>query len=268
MNPHDPAELEPERVASMLGSAAWRVTGGGTTGSTNDDAKVLARAGDPGGVAVLASRQTAGRGRFDREWESPRGGVYVSMLLRPPLMPSALGGVPLVAGVATIEALRSLDTGLSGALVLKWPNDVLADGRKLAGILVESAVSGDRLDWLVIGVGVNVQRPSGVEPDRAASLEEFVSQGSWALDRDRIAAALLESVAELMALLVGEGLERLLPGYVELSGDIGREVVVRDPIGAVAAEGTVTGFDAQGRLLLSGPGGPQRVSAGEVTLRG
>jgi BirA family transcriptional regulator, biotin operon repressor / biotin---[acetyl-CoA-carboxylase] ligase len=261
-------ELDPGRVASLVRSRGWRVMGGGPTGSTNDDARAFARAGDPGHVAVIAASQSAGRGRFAREWDSPVGGVYVSVLDRADMSAAALGAISPTAGVALAEALLSLDRGLSGDLALKWPNDLLAGGRKVAGILVESSVSGDRVDWLVVGVGVNVMRSSASTLEGAATIEEFVAQDSPALDRERIAAAVIDAMAGVMSLSRdGDGFCRVRTEYVGLSADLGRDVVVRDRVGTAVGHGIVTGFDADGRLLLDEGGVTRAFSAGEVSLR-
>ena len=264
--------LAPQLVAVYLApreGGSWRLAGGGVTGSTNDDARGLARLGDPGGVAVLATVQTAGRGRFDRVWESPDGGVYLSVLVRPRIDPARAGAVPLVAGVSVVRALQSLDAGLLGVLRLKWPNDVLADGRKLAGILVESSVSAGVLEWLVIGVGLNVIRPGeGSDPSRAY-VSDLVAAGSPALEQARVAAALLDLLRDHLEVVTRDpdDVGHLSDDYRELSGDVGRSVAVRDRTGAVVAEGVVTGFAADGALLLDTAEGPASVAAGEVTLR-
>ena len=265
--------LAPRRVAQHLRPrrrGRWRLTGGGVTGSTNDDAKELGRAGDLGGVAVLATEQTAGRGRFDRTWQSPGGGVYLSALVRPELDPAAAGVAALTAGLGVVTALSWLDAALAGSLSLKWPNDVLAHGGKLAGVLVESSVNAGRLEWLVIGIGINVLREPGTAPDGRTFISDLVDPGSLALEPARVAAAVLDVLKEDLALLTtpGEGFVAMLPEYQALSADVGRAVVVRDRAGEIVAEGLITGFDAEGALLLSTASGPQRVTAGEVTLRG
>ncbi|HSB61325.1 MAG TPA: biotin--[acetyl-CoA-carboxylase] ligase [Vicinamibacteria bacterium] len=118
--------------------------------STSDRLKARARDGAPEWTAVQALEQTAGRGRQGRAWASPAGGVYLSVLLRPRF--ESLGLIPLAAGVAVAEALG--EQGIETEL--KWPNDVLAAGRKLAGILAEASSSGSGLDWVVLGLGINV----------------------------------------------------------------------------------------------------------------
>src|SRR6266568_1323624 len=123
-------------------------------GSTSDLLKEKAREGAPEWAAVLADEQTGGRGRQGRAWASPPGGLYLSVLLRPRFAPASL--IPLAAGVAVVEALG--EHGVTAEL--KWPNDVLAGGRKLAGILAEASSSSSGLEWVVLGVGMNLLAPA------------------------------------------------------------------------------------------------------------
>jgi len=131
------------------------------TGSTNDDAHHLAEAGAPAGTLVIAGEQTAGRGRAGRLWRSPPGAsLSMSLILRPQGLPLAsLGTLAMLGGLAAAEALE-VATGVKTEL--KWPNDVLLNRRKVGGVLVETAVAGDRLLYAVVGIGVNVGR--GAEP--------------------------------------------------------------------------------------------------------
>src|SRR5512146_93191 len=127
-----------------------------TLGSTNDEAKALARAGAPDGTIVWAGEQTAGRGRRGRVWRSPPGNLYVSVVLRPDATPARAAQLGFVAALGLGDALRRL-AGPALNLRYKWPNDVLANGRKLAGILLESETSTKvRVDFVVLGLGVNI----------------------------------------------------------------------------------------------------------------
>lgn len=126
-----------------------------TIGSTNDLAAELAKEGAPEGALVLADEQTAGRGRLGRNWRMRRGsGIAMSLVMRPSqLGPAALGAMGLVGALATIEALE----GLRLEPRLKWPNDVLLEGKKVAGVLAEASWTGEALDYIVLGIGVNVK---------------------------------------------------------------------------------------------------------------
>ena len=132
-------------------------------GSTNEEAKRLAASGAAQGTIIWAREQTAGRGRQGRRWSSPRGNLYFSLILRPDRPMAEAVQISIVAAVAVGEALEAL--GGSAAVCLKWPNDVLINGSKVCGILLESAASGAKsVDWLILGIGVNVGNfPLGTE---------------------------------------------------------------------------------------------------------
>lgn len=130
-----------------------------TVGSTNDVARALASAGAPEGASVLARAQERGRGRRGRSWSSPADqGVYLSVILRPRLSVADSGWLAVLGGVSAADALEEI--GLRG-LRLKWPNDVLVGGRKIAGVLVEPRAGAERIEFAILGIGVNVAQPEG-----------------------------------------------------------------------------------------------------------
>jgi BirA family biotin operon repressor/biotin-[acetyl-CoA-carboxylase] ligase len=272
--------LAPRRVAELLAGTpaeTWRVTGGVPTASTMDDARALAAAGDPGPVVVLATAQSAGRGRLGRAWGSPAGGVYFSLLLKPAISPDALGPLPLVAGLGVAEGL---DSAFGVRVTVKWPNDLRVRGvpghgdecaspRKLGGILVESGVSGGRVDRVVVGCGLDVTPPES-PADRApgaAYLAELLPAGGPAADPAVVAAAALAGLAGALERFRRSGFEALASAYEARSDIIGTEVTVRDAAGDPVAHGTVVRFDRAGHLVLSSEGREVFVAAGEVTLR-
>jgi BirA family biotin operon repressor/biotin-[acetyl-CoA-carboxylase] ligase len=256
----------PYEVAPLLGSSAWGpLLGGGVTGSTNDDARELARNGAPDGTVVLASAQTRGRGRLGRHWDSPRGGVYLSMLLRPDVAPAEAGVLPLVVGLGVARGLESL-----GARVgLKWPNDVWMLGApgvsrgKVAGVLLESMIEGERLAWVVAGVGVDVRAEGAASP--GAAYLELLPGGAPPLAV--VAAAVLDGVAEVAERFEAGGFAAVAGEYSLRSVLTGEDVTVSDASGRPIAAGRVTGVDESGRLVLEGADGSHALSAGDVTLR-
>lgn len=250
----------PDEVAPLLRSAPWRdLRGGGVTGSTNDDAKALAAAGALDGTVVLARAQERGRGRMGREWVSPAGGVYVSVVLRPPI---AVHDAPPLALAAALGV--SLGLGRLGVECgLKWPNDVLLGGGKLAGVLLEVAAEADALVWAVVGAGVNV-RPARRRVAGAAYLADAIDPPPGLA---AVAAALLDGLADTYADLLAGGFAALREEYERRLVLVGREVSVRDRNGDLVAGGVARGVDEWGRLLVDGPGGTAAVAAGEVTLR-
>jgi BirA family transcriptional regulator, biotin operon repressor / biotin---[acetyl-CoA-carboxylase] ligase len=145
-----------EEISARLGLAA-PVRFEEVTGSTNATCASLAAAGAPEWTLVAAAHQTAGRGRLDRAWRDRMGSALLfSVLLRPAVDPAAAGLIPLLAGVATVEAARDVAGAAAGC---KWPNDVLVAERKAAGILAESSFDGGRMNHLVLGIGVNLGEP-------------------------------------------------------------------------------------------------------------
>jgi len=246
----------PEEVWPRLGDLLWvECTGGPQTRSTNDDAKRLAQAGAGEGTIVIAGRQSGGRGRFGRTWASPEGGVYASVVLRPPLAPSELAPVALVVAVGVARGLA----GLGCEVGLKWPNDVLLGGRKLAGILVETAAEVDCVEWVVAGIGVNV---AGAAYADGACVRDAVPEAAIA----DVAAAVLDAVAGAYRVFCSGGFAAVREEYLALGTLWGRQVLVHDSLGRRVADGVAQGVDDAGALLISGDSGTLAVMAGEVTL--
>ncbi|TLM76530.1 MAG: biotin--[acetyl-CoA-carboxylase] ligase [Actinobacteria bacterium] len=254
-----PDHVLPEEVAAHLRDAMWhRIEGGLATGSTNDDAKELARGGAGEGAVVVAAEQTGGRGRFDRAWHSPAGGAYVSAVVVPPVSPSEVGPLPLVAAVGVAQGLSVLGVDAT----LKWPNDLYVGDRKLAGILVELSADSDRVLWVVVGFGLNVNRPVDA-PDNAV----YVSDLRPGLSASHVAAAALDGLATAYRAWLAAGFAPLADAYRARAYLHGRDVVVRDAAGAVRTAGVAEGIDDLGRLLVRCGSDVVPVVAGEVTLR-
>lgn len=248
------------------------------TGSTNADAVAAARSGEPEGLVVVAERQTSGRGRRGRVWQSPpRAGLATSVLLRPgeadaergwaPVPVTGYGWLPLLAGVALAEAVRLL-AELDARL--KWPNDLLVDGAKCAGVLAE-AVPGenDRPPAIVVGVGLNVTLRADELPENPTGLPATSLQlaGATATDRDPLLRALLRSLADWYERWRDAGGDAEASGlreaYLAGCATIGRQVRVLLPDGS-EAHGTATGVDADGQLLVETNAETLRLAAGDV----
>lgn len=239
-----------------------------TTGSTNADL-VNAAGSTADGTLLLAEEQTAGKGRRSRQWASPPGsGLYGSVLLRPVGVPAArLGTLTLLAGVAVVETCR--EAGVPGA-VLKWPNDVLDGGGKLAGILAEAVTTGGNGTAVVVGIGLNVTPlpvdvPPGAGALRPASLSEG---GATVTDRTELAVVLWTRLAEQERAWRAAGGDMvstaLLDRYRRYCATIGQRVRVELPAGAV--EGTARDIDGGGQLILDTADGTRVISAGDVVV--
>jgi BirA family biotin operon repressor/biotin-[acetyl-CoA-carboxylase] ligase len=229
--------------------------------STNDLARDLGRAGAPNGTVVTAEAQRKGRGRLGRSWSSPPfKNLYLSALLHP----LRRGGVPspvsLMAGVAVCDTVNEWHPA-----TIKWPNDILVDGRKLAGILTE--MDGDaREPFFVVGIGVNLNSLPDDFPEELRSKAVSLREATRAIvDRGRFAATLLNHLECRWLALQENGFPEIATAWCGYSTMIGRWVRVQEPGGEVA--GTATGLDADGALRLRLPSGVEhRVVAGDVTV--
>ncbi|MGZ3450050.1 MAG: biotin--[acetyl-CoA-carboxylase] ligase [Polyangiales bacterium] len=226
------------------------------TGSTNDDARAWAQEGAPHGAVVIADTQRNGRGRHGRAWSSPPGeSLAISIVLRPDLAPAALPPIALVAGLA---ARRAIDRRISGAR-LKWPNDVVVGMRKIAGILVEGAIAGKRVDHVVVGVGINVSRTEF--PPELAHATSLAREGASDLARDGLALDLLEALDDELAIFLRD------------PSSIGERVAAHDALLGVrlvledGARGVGDGVENDGRLRIRLENGSiVRAMAGEVRV--
>jgi BirA family biotin operon repressor/biotin-[acetyl-CoA-carboxylase] ligase len=226
-----------------------------TVDSTNRLARQLGLAGTPSGTAVVAERQTAGRGRHGRTFLSPPGGVYLSVVLRPALPPPQTGRLTLLGAVAACEAIERV-AGLAPAI--KWPNDVLLPGGKVCGVLLEMVGREDCVDFVVLGIGVNVRHaPEGVG---AACLWDAGAR----VGRAQVARALLDRLdADFAALREGRWPE-LLAEWRRRCITLGRPVRV-ECLGGEVFVGRAVDVTLEGALLVEAPDGVRTVYAGDVT---
>ena len=256
-----PAELEPH-LAGRWRDVRWLAE----TDSTQRVARELARAGAPEGTVVIAEAQTAGRGRLGRTWHSPRGvNLYCSIVLRPALPPAAVPQVALVAGAAVAAALAATP-GVEPRI--KWPNDVLIDGRKVAGVLTEMEAEVERVHHVILGIGVNLNASrSAFPPELRERATSVLLATGHRVDRAAVTARLLAALEARYGRFLEGGFEVVRSEWESYSCLTGTEVRVTSPDGEVA--GRVAGLDADGALRLTrSDGTTARIVAGEVTLRG
>lgn len=230
------------------------------TGSTNAD--LLARAPQlDAPLLLVAEHQTAGRGRAGRSWlSSPEGSLTFSLAWRFDGGPQRLAGLPLAIGVALAETLGALGQPVA----LKWPNDLLKDGDKLAGILIETQSAPGGGIWTVIGIGLNLLMPDEME----AQLGRSAAGVPWLarMERDVLMAALLDGLAAALREFAAHGFAAFSARWNLRHAWQGETVVVLDG-GAVLHEGRAAGVDDGGRLLLDTADGRIAVNAGDVSLR-
>ena len=233
--------------------------------STNNVAKQLAAQGAAAGTVVVAEEQGKGRGRLERPYFCPKGkGIWFSVILRPQFLPREAPKCTFLAAVAVAMAMERFDLKAE----IKWPNDILHEGRKLTGILTEMSAELDGINYIVIGTGINVNIAAEEFPedirDKATSLSQMKGEP---LPRIAVFQAVLEAMDELWALLEREGFAPIVERWRKYAVTLGQEVHV---IGAAKKEtfdGRAVDIDEEGALLVETEEGMRRVLAGDVSIR-
>jgi BirA family transcriptional regulator, biotin operon repressor / biotin---[acetyl-CoA-carboxylase] ligase len=239
--------------------AGYRLLGFDAIGSTNDEAKARARAGAPAGTIVWAQEQTAGRGRRGRFWASPPGNLYLSLILQPDGPPARAAQLGFVAALGLGDALLKL-AGPRLPLAYKWPNDLLVDGRKLAGILLESETSGgEAVDFVVIGIGANLaSKPEHVEFPATSLVEQSASGITAAM----LLHTFVEHFDAWHERWCRDGFAPVREAWLARATGIGEEVRVR--LSRATFSGRFLDLDNDGALLIDGADGRRRIAAGEI----
>lgn len=240
--------------AAFQGGLVTEMVSFPTLGSTQDQAKTRAAAGAAEGTLIAADRQTAGRGRWGRVWASPRGGLWYSLVLRPSIAPDRCPALTLVAALDWVRVLRR--RGLDARV--KWPNDVWVGEKKVAGILTEMSAETDRVHWVVMGVGLNVN-------NRPPALTEAASVSQWTgpVSRQDLLSEWLARFARSYGRFVRYGFGPFQEDFNRWSLLQGRRVRLE---GTVSMEGQVLGVDGFGRLRLKTPRGEKIGVGGEVSV--
>jgi BirA family biotin operon repressor/biotin-[acetyl-CoA-carboxylase] ligase len=232
----------------------WTLVALDTVGSTNDEAAQRADAGAPEGTVVWSREQTGGRGRRGRVWASPVGNLYTSTILRPDCPAQRAAELGFAAALAVADIVPA-----GREVRVKWPNDLLVDGGKIAGILLESAIGQTgQVQHVVAGIGVNVgfapQLPEMRYPGSALG-------GSVEAALEKLAAALAARLAEWRR----EGFETVRAAWLAKAGPLGAEVDVK--LGEGLVRGRFAGLDREGALLLDTATGPRKIVSGELLGR-
>ncbi len=233
-------------------------------GSTNDEAYRLGIKGAPEGTALIAESQSAGKGRMQRVWHSPAGAnIYTSIILRPEFETVRAPQISIAAGVAVAE---TIDPYCPGNVWLKWPNDVLIGGKKVCGILAQMKMSGNAIDFVVVGIGINVNlNPEQFPPDIQKIATSLTIEAGCEISRLDLIIRLYENMAKWYKELVQNGFGPVKEKWLGLSSMIGKPVSVMFREEAVS--GTALGLDDDGSLiLLTDRDETVRVSAGDATI--
>lgn len=232
--------------------------------STNTVASQLALAGAREGVVVVADAQLKGRGRLERAWHSPPGAnLYISTILRPKIEPAMAPQITLMAGVAVAELFSAC---CPGAVSIKWPNDVLLRGKKACGILTEMRAAAGRIDFIVLGMGLNVNmNPEDFDPVLRETATSLKIQTGREHDRPDVMSRLFESIEKWYMIFLREGFAGLRETWLGYARLLGRTIRVayKDEF----QTGVVTGIDDSGAILISDErGAVLKVIAGDIHL--
>ncbi len=256
----DTAALKKKLNGRKFGSKVFAFD---TIDSTNNCARALAGCWAEEGTLVFAEKQTEGRGRLGRSWlANPYENLTFSLVLRPTLPPEALNLLPLYAAVAVAEAIEH-ETGLS--VECKWPNDLLIGGKKCAGILLEGSLKEEGLDYVVLGIGVNVNQisfPDDIGP-RATSLK---AQAGREIDRILLLREILRTLETRYTAIMKKGFHNLLPLWLSRTTMLNKEISVTQD--GTVISGIVKGLSPEGALILDAGGTEKTLFAGDVTILG
>jgi len=255
-----PQEIKPLLTTEIMGTKIHHYE---EVTSTNDVIKQLADKGAPEGTIVVCEEQLAGKGRLGRTWFSPRGaGVWCSVLLRPSIMPQHASKLTLLGAVAVAQGIRNQCGITSG---IKWPNDLLFQGKKVCGLLTEMRAELDSVEYVVIGFGINVKNigfPEDVSC-KAISLEQMVG---GEISRKELLAEILASIESNYLLFLEQGFTPIKEQWEQFNITLGNKVVLSSPGQRVT--GTAVRLGDEGQLVIKSVKGEERAYyAGEVTLR-
>jgi len=258
--------LRPERIQESLRGKLFSVNFvyKKTVDSTNRLAKDLGRRGAPDGTLVLAEQQSAGRGRRGRKWLSQgHANLLFSLGLRPGIPVERAFVLTMVLALSAVDGIREV----AGVLpMIKWPNDLYLGGRKLAGILSEFSVKDDRIDYLVLGMGINVNWAPGHNPELSYPATSLLQETRRPIDREELLLCILQYFEKSYPSVTSGDISGFYRRWNELSLVLGREVMIESS--GEVYRGTALGIDDKGALLLREPGGGERrILAGDVSLR-
>ena len=232
--------------------------------STNVQAKILAQEGADDGTVVLTRSQTAGKGRLGRNWISPRGNIYMSIILRPDIHTEYASSVTLIVALALVKAIQQM-TSLDA--MIKWPNDIVINRKKTCGILTESSVKQGKIDYIIVGVGINLNQRIFDESIKEMATSLYVESGKK-YDEAQLIATFLKYLEQFYeSFLETEDLSLVKDIYNERLINMGKEVRIIDKEKEQIL--IARGIDEQGRLMVENQfGNIEVIAAGEVSVRG
>ena len=261
-----PENILPELNTKIIAADNSRVIYLECTESTNKTAKKIAAEGAVEGTVIIAEEQTGGKGRLERDFFSPkRKGILFSLILRPNCLPKDAPKFTLLAAVALVKAMEKFNLNAK----IKWPNDIIFDGRKVVGILTEMSAEIGRVNYIVIGIGINAnisreEFPENIR-DIAASLYEM--NGNKKISRVNIFRAILEELDKIYCEINSDGFEKIFKLWREYNATLGRDVKVISAESGEIFFGKAIDIDEEGALIVEVDGEQKKVFAGDVSIR-
>jgi len=251
-----PEELTHDLKTKLLGK---NILAYESLDSTNDTAYKLAESGEKEGTVVVAERQKKGKGRQGRSWISPKGGIYVSCILKPDIEPKEVAKITLVSAVAVAASIRDI---VDVPAMIKWPNDIIIRKKKVCGILTEMKAEQDRVAFLIVGIGVNVNAPVGSLPKGATSLAKEADEK---IPMVALAKRILENLEHYVLLFKREGFDKIRDEWHSFSATMGNHVKINCHNERI--EGQALDVDDDGALVVRLDSGIQkRILSGDVTI--
>lgn len=231
--------------------------------STNEEVKRRAAEGEKSGLVIAAEKQTGGKGRLGRTWQSDSGGIYFTVLLKPDLPPNEISAVTLAAGYGMCLAVREY-TGLDAKI--KWPNDIIIGNKKVCGILTEMAAQTDRVDYVAIGIGINVNHISFPDEIKEKATSLYIESGKK-INRNEFFACILKNLDMVTAGFMAGFTEKDKNNFKSLCATLDRQVSAVK--GGVKIEGTAFDLSSEGDLMIRDKNGTvYAVNSGEVVVQG
>lgn len=232
------------------------------TDSTNEECKRQAVKGCKSGLLCVCNAQSAGKGRLGRRWQAEKNaGVYMSMLFRPDIMPYETPQLTLVAGIAVKRVLNKI-SGVKAEI--KWPNDVIINGRKITGILTEMSAEMEKVNYIVTGIGINVNNSDFPDEIRDKATSLYIETGRK-FKRSDIIVSLAEEFTDCYNKFINEGFSAFIKEYNESCANVGREV--KTVGGKEEITGIAKGVNSKGELVIQSGDKEETVLSGEVSLR-
>jgi BirA family biotin operon repressor/biotin-[acetyl-CoA-carboxylase] ligase len=257
-----PEEIEDGLNAQIMGKPVLYYN---SVSSTQDIAAEMARNGASEGTLVIAETQDKGRGRKGRSWVSlPQGGIYLSLILRPNLMPSQVVQIPLIAGVALTKAIRET---VSLQPMIKWPNDIIVGKKKVGGILTEMSSEIDGVNYVILGIGLNVNMPASVFSEDISNIAtSLIDECGKYTSRVKLVQSFLSEFELIYTKFLAQGFGSVRDEWKELNNTIGSRVKITE--GMTDIEGEAIDIDNDGFLLVRKENGDiSRIISGDVSLR-